>query len=331
MEPSYCTSGGATNWRSCCAAEGVKVECAAQAASHREAAVAAGRRAESATDPDLAAQARDEQAKCERVAAEFESQLAEQQEQLDEIQLRLTQVEATLQKLRSQRDLLQARLRAAQARLALEGGSPAPRRSHLAKPMMITAAALGAMLLAVALLHNEDVPGAASVAAPPRLEVAPAVVTAPPAISDKIVLWNTHNNHWADRGTTACNVELRQGGQVVWSKKDVHVAWSNVDEPATEIPIPDIPFDTVHVDVTAWMGWGAGLCEIEVIQGGQNIALGKPVKASGERGAIFCRDGRRRNQNVGERTHRLLVGHRPSTGMDRGGTCSQQDGRPKCR
>ncbi len=136
-------------------------------------------------------------------------------------------------------------------------------------------------------------------------------LAAPP---DKIVLWNTHNNHWNDRGTTACNVQLRRGGNVVWTKNDVKVAWSNTAEPATEILIPNVEFDAVHVDITAWQGWGAGLCEIEVIKGGKNIAAGVPVKASGERGdfkASCVVDGVK-NSDIENKGYWWAIDHQPA-------------------
>ncbi len=78
-----------------------------------------------------------------------------------------------------------------------------------------------------------------------------------------------HNGHWGDRGTTACDIELRRAGKAVWSQKNVPVAWSATEEPPTEIPLPTVAFDTLHLDITAWSGWGAGLREIEVIKGTQ--------------------------------------------------------------
>ena len=129
------------------AAAAVAAEFATQAASHREAAVAAAKRAEKATDPEVAAQSREDQARCERIATEFESQLAEQEEQSEEIQLRLSKVNATLQQLRSQRDVLQARLRSAQQRMASEGLRPRvriPRRLWA----VIAGCAMAAILVA---------------------------------------------------------------------------------------------------------------------------------------------------------------------------------------
>ena len=112
----------------------------------------------------------------------------------------------------------------------------------------------------------------------------PAKLESKPVTADEIVLWNTHDRQWNDRGVTRCNVELRRAGKTVWSQNDIEVTWSDKEEPATEIAIPKIAFDTVHIEITAWVQWGAALCEVEVLKGRKNIAIGKPITASGERG-----------------------------------------------
>ncbi len=100
-------------------------------------------------------------------------------------------------------------------------------------------------------------------------------------VADKLVLWNCHDNHWQDRGTLSCNVELRKAGKVVWSKPAIALAWSKDAEPATTIPLPKIGFDALRVETVTYQGKSPGLCELEVFQGRTNLARGKPVTASG--------------------------------------------------
>ena len=134
-------------------AQAVSEELAAQARCHREAAVEAARRAESASDAGAADRAAKEKADCEQQAAELDRQAAEQRQQLSQIRLNLAMADATLGRLRGQRDLLQARLRVAQARLNIEGGGRRPRRRWLVPTAVLLglATAAGVIWLVLAL------------------------------------------------------------------------------------------------------------------------------------------------------------------------------------
>ncbi len=90
--------------------------------------------------------------------------------------------------------------------------------------------------------------------------------------ADTLVLWNSHNNDWNDRGMRSCNVELRQVGQVVWSQKGVPLDWKNDEDPATTIALPKIPFDALRVETVSFQGLGSSLSEIEVFRGKTNLA-----------------------------------------------------------
>ncbi len=100
-------------------------------------------------------------------------------------------------------------------------------------------------------------------------------------VADKLVVWNCNSSHWKDRGVLTCNVELRQAGAVVWSKKDVSLAWSKDAERATTVPLPNIPFDALRVVTASFHDMGPALCEIEILRAGKNLAAGKPATASG--------------------------------------------------
>ncbi len=91
----------------------------------------------------------------------------------------------------------------------------------------------------------------------------------------------TNNHGYHSHGMLSCNVELRKSGQIVWSKKAVPVAWSKDEEPATTIPLPKIAFDSLRVETATYQMWGTALCEVEILQGRENLARGKPVKVSG--------------------------------------------------
>ena len=207
------------------------MELNAQAASHREAAVAAEQRA-LAGDEATALIARQDQAHCESVAAEFEQQLAEQQESLDTLRLRLTQVDATLQKLRSQRDLLQARMRAAQARLAIESGGVRRRRPWFV-PAAVAALCLAIGLGAVVLrgfYALRSVPlGMLSMNAP---------VSAP---ISQIVLWNEHNGPDGNSGAQQVTLSLLRGGETIWKKEKFEVPFGRTGRAKVRVPVPRWP------------------------------------------------------------------------------------------
>jgi len=148
-----------------------------QSANQRRAAVAARRRADSATDEDQVRQALEEEASCQQAGDQLAQQIAEQQRQLETMHLRLAQVNATLQKIRNQRDLLNARLKVAQAKIQVDGGPAMRAGVHvpLAARIAVLVAAcvlvLGALVLGAALLYW---PGK------PQLDRAPAPLPTKP-------------------------------------------------------------------------------------------------------------------------------------------------------
>ena len=100
------------------------------------------------------------------------------------------------------------------------------------------------------------------------------------AQASRIVIWNTHNSRHNTSGTLQCNVVLFQAGRPVWRADKVDLPWQRNKDTFATVNVPARPFDVVRVEVTKWHGYSGGLAEIEIWQGGKNIALGKPTRAS---------------------------------------------------
>ena len=124
-----------------------------------------------------------------------------------------------------------------------------------------------------------------------------AVRAASGIIADKVVLWNMHNGSHANRGTTQASVLLLSGGKEVYAAKDLKMLWDPNKDIVLEVPLPPKPFTSVRVEVTAFHGTGGGLAEVQVLRGGTNLALGRPVTSSpdqpapGHPGAETLTDG----------------------------------------
>ena len=100
----------------------------------------------------------------------------------------------------------------------------------------------------------------------------------PPAMT--LVLWNQHNGHHNDRGTTECNVVLLNGVKEVWRKNSIPCEWKADDDVSTSIILPPLVFTKVRIEITKAYRNGAGLAEIEVMLNGNNIALGCAASAN---------------------------------------------------
>ncbi len=98
--------------------------------------------------------------------------------------------------------------------------------------------------------------------------------------ASRIVIWNTHNSRFNTSGTQQCNVALFQGRRAVWRSNKVHLPWERNNDTFAVVNVPPVRFDIVRVEITKWHGYSGGLAEIEVWQGGKNIALHKPTRAS---------------------------------------------------
>lgn len=101
------------------------------------------------------------------------------------------------------------------------------------------------------------------------------------ATADRLVVVNSHNSSFNDRGATQLNIALLYRGKTVWRRNGVPIDWTpNVDQ-SLSLDLPQVPFDVVRIEVTAWKGQGVGLSEVQVFAGAENIAQGQRVAANG--------------------------------------------------
>ena len=96
----------------------------------------------------------------------------------------------------------------------------------------------------------------------------------------RIVLWNTHNSRFNTSGTQQCNVVLFQAGKSVWRKDKVNLPWEPNNDTFAVVNVPALKFDVVRVEIIKWQGYSGGMTEIEVWQGGKNVAIHRPTRAS---------------------------------------------------
>ena len=110
-----------------------------------------------------------------------------------------------------------------------------------------------------------------------------------------LVIWNGDLRLNDGFMSTVADVSLRSnGGSVLWEKKSVAVSSSN-----TVVRLPNIDFARVRITVTRWTGSGGGLSEVEVLKGGENVALGCKVNASSAGSMSLARTkSQMQNQNV---------------------------------
>jgi hypothetical protein len=96
----------------------------------------------------------------------------------------------------------------------------------------------------------------------------------------RIVIWNTHNSRFNTSGTQQCNLVLFHGRRAVWRSDKINLPWERNNDTFAVVNVPAIRFDIVRVEISKWRGYSGGLSEIEVWQGGKNVALHKPTRAS---------------------------------------------------
>ena len=115
--------------------------------------------------------------------------------------------------------------------------------------------------------------------------------------SDELVIYNEHNSTARNNGAKRVNVFLLNNGKVVWSAQNVELDWSTRDDLDTKLPIPTEKYDAIRIEIVQWYGEGGGLSEVELWQGGKNIALGrfatsaKPHREGDPRGPWCVTDG----------------------------------------
>ena len=92
-----------------------------------------------------------------------------------------------------------------------------------------------------------------------------------PLFADRVVVWNTHNGGYKDRGADELLVSLLYEDKVVW-KEAAAIPWT-ANEPAYVMLRPKhVRVDQVRVDITKRHNRGGGLGEIQVIVGRINVA-----------------------------------------------------------
>lgn len=101
-------------------------------------------------------------------------------------------------------------------------------------------------------------------------------------VADRVVVWNQHNSIWQKWGTTQFHLLLLRDGATVWRKDLITLPWSPDQDTSVAVPIPSERFDRVRVEIVNFAPHeGGGLAEIQVLQGGKNLARDCPTIASG--------------------------------------------------
>lgn len=98
--------------------------------------------------------------------------------------------------------------------------------------------------------------------------------------ADTLIVWNTYGGVANDRGTTSINILLTLRSRPVWSRQGVAIDWAAGKDVSLTMPLPEIPFDSVRVEVTHWRGLGGGLSEIQVMRRDKNLAAGAVANVS---------------------------------------------------
>jgi len=98
--------------------------------------------------------------------------------------------------------------------------------------------------------------------------------------ASRIVIWNTHNSKYNTSGSLQCNVMLFRAGKPVWRADKVDLPWERDTDTFAAVNVPARQFDVVRVEITKWRGYSGGLSEMEIWQGGKNIALRMTTRAS---------------------------------------------------
>ena len=118
----------------------------------------------------------------------------------------------------------------------------------------------------------------ASVANAPVKQKKPAAVSKPRGAS--LVIFNTHNYKYRDRGTTMCNIVLSKDGKVVDQARDMHIPWLPDQTPSLTLPLKSADIDLIRIEITGWQKNGGGLAEVQLMVDGENLLLGKPATTS---------------------------------------------------
>jgi len=110
--------------------------------------------------------------------------------------------------------------------------------------------------------------------------------------ADKLAIWNQHNGPPNNSGTGWCDATLYSGERIAWRQERVELPWAPGDDSSVELPLPQMVFDRLRIDVTPREGQHGGLAEVQILQAGKNLARDCPMLGSG------CYDLRRCESRV---------------------------------
>ncbi len=93
-----------------------------------------------------------------------------------------------------------------------------------------------------------------------------------------LVVWNLPvDRKLHSRLSTSAMVRLSLNDKDVWKSK----SWKLSTRAARNVmPLPNIMFDSVTIELSKWTGSGCGLSEVEVFIGNENVALSRPCEVS---------------------------------------------------
>jgi hypothetical protein len=97
--------------------------------------------------------------------------------------------------------------------------------------------------------------------------------------ADRVVLWNQHNATDNNSGSKSARVSLWFQGREVWAE-ETPIPWKANSDEKVELKLPDQEFHTLRVDVAPMEGKHAGLAEVQIFRGAENLASGAPVRAN---------------------------------------------------
>ncbi|HET6880058.1 MAG TPA: NPCBM/NEW2 domain-containing protein [Pirellulales bacterium] len=98
--------------------------------------------------------------------------------------------------------------------------------------------------------------------------------------ADKLVVWNQHNGPHNNSATQWFDVTLYGGKRAAWHKERIELPWAPGEDTSADVNLPAMPFDRMRIDVTPPEGKWAGLAEVQLLHGSENLALDCPAVAN---------------------------------------------------
>jgi hypothetical protein len=96
-----------------------------------------------------------------------------------------------------------------------------------------------------------------------------------------LAIYNTHNWRYGNFRAKECNVFLLRSGRPVAEFTRVPLNWDRESNPPTNIPLKNLLFDAIRIELLSWEMEGAGLAEVQLIVDGKNRLAGAAARASG--------------------------------------------------